>query len=635
MKRIYLWLISLLSGILLAASWPTGGFAPLAFFALVPLFWVENYVLEQQKHRDAADALLPARYRKKNPTQPEHVAAQTGQEGKPQSGKYRRYHVFLYSFSAFLLWNVLTTWWIFYSTPAAVLAFVANAALMGGTFSLFHYTCRHFFKKGLRWTVLFIYWIGFEHFHHHWDIAWPWLTLGNVFATRPSWVQWYEITGPFGGSLWILACNVAFLYLILNRKTARRKACILTTACLIFVPIAASLVRYFTYREKGVETEVAVVQPNIDPYTEQFNLSPLESTLKMLNLAQSRMTDETRFIVTPESMIQEYVWEEDLPYNSPSVRLIHTFLQQWPQAQLIAGISSYSRVAPCDSNQDGVRRRHFTTDPGQRFYKAHNTVITLSADPEMRIPLHHKSRLTPGVEIMPFAGKLKFIEKMAVNLGGTVGTLGVEDGPNVFVSESPLSCKVIGGSYAGKDHGEKPECKQDGPSGIPDHSEPSGPQETGIDGNGKEFPCIRFSDIICYESVFSDYVASCVNAGAELLFVSTNDGWWKDTPGHRQHAAYARLRAVENRRDIARSANTGISCFIDQKGNVYQATNYWEPACIRQKLFANKKMTFYSKYGSILGRSCLPLALFFILLTFVYRLFPSAWHDARRGKEPL
>lgn len=153
----------------------------------------------------------------------------------------------------------------------------------------------------------------------------------------------------------------------------------------------------------------------------------------------------------------------------------------------------------------------------------------------------------------------------------------------------------------------------------------------GIDPEPKVFgDSVKFTDVICYESIFGDYVAWGVRKGAELLFVSTNDGWWKNSPGHRQHAAYARLRAIENRRDIARSANTGISCFIDQKGRVFQATAYGEPDCIRQTLLANSRLTFYSKYGDLLGRSALPFSGLLLLLCLTYRLFPAAWREHRR-----
>lgn len=633
MKRVYLWLISMLSGVLLALSWPAHGFTPLVFIALFPLFWVEDYVLERQQEYDRHQAAKKAlRVSPKLKAYIGHILQKlpvskktgTGKDlpvlnGIPQGGRTAgsslpertRYHIFFYSFSAFLVWNILTTWWIWNSTPAAALAFALNALLMALVFTMFHYSCRHSFKKGMRWIILFIYWLGFEHFHHNWDVSWPWLTLGNAFAPRPQWVQWYELTGTLGGSLWILGCNVALLHWFKawraqkrgkpvfseNRLSLSVRGKLLLFCGLVIVPAGLSMIRFATYQEKGRPVEVVAVQPNIDPYVEQYTLTPFQATDRMLRLAQSQMTPHTRFIVTPESMIQENIWENQLP-SSPSVRQIQDFLQKWPNAQLIAGISSYSRVRPEDSAMQGVRKLRRATDPARRFYRAHNTVIVLGANPGMPIPMHHKCKLVPGVEIMPYVNRLGFLENLAIDLGGTVGTLGIDPGPTVFASESPESCRVIGGSYAGPYYGE---LSKDAP----------------VAGKPLQEGEFRFADLICYESVYGDYVASCVREGAELLFVSTNDGWWKDTPGHRQHASYARLRAIENRRDVARAANTGISCFIDQKGRVYQATAYWEPACIRQTLHANDTLSIYAQYGDILGRCSLPLSLFFILLTFV------------------
>ena len=95
--------------------------------------------------------------------------------------------------------------------------------------------------------------------------------------------------------------------------------------------------------------------------------------------------------------------------------------------------------------------------------------------------------------------------------------------------------------------------------------------------------------------------------------IITNDGWWDDTPGYRQHQAYARLRAIEFRRSVARSANTGISCFINQRGEVQQATNWWVPTAIRQKINYNSELTFYARHGDFLGTLSLFGALGFLL----------------------
>jgi apolipoprotein N-acyltransferase len=166
---------------------------------------------------------------------------------------------------------------------------------------------------------------------------------------------------------------------------------------------------------------------------------------------------------------------------------------------------------------------------------------------------------------MPFKSALSFLGDLALDLGGTVGTLGTDEKATLFTSEA------------------KP----------------------------------KTATMICYESVDGEYVAEFVRKGAEILFIITNDGWWKDSPGHRQHAAFARLRAIETRRPIARSANTGISCFVSPKGEQTQQTAYWEEAVIKQELIPQNKITFYVTYGNYIYRAASFLAVLFLLLSIV------------------
>src|SRR5260221_1871786 len=56
---------------------------------------------------------------------------------------------------------------------------------------------------------LVLFWLGFEFIHlSNWGLSWPWLTLGNVFATQPGWIQWYAYTGTSGGGLWVMTVNI-------------------------------------------------------------------------------------------------------------------------------------------------------------------------------------------------------------------------------------------------------------------------------------------------------------------------------------------------------------------------------------------------------------------------------------------
>jgi apolipoprotein N-acyltransferase len=114
-------------------------------------------------------------------------------------------------------------------------------------------------------------------------------------------------------------------------------------------------------------------------------------------------------------------------------------------------------------------------------------------------------------------------------------------------------------------------------------------------------------------------VAQYVKKHADLLFIITNDGWWGNTPGHRQHLQYARLRAIEMRRSIARSANTGISCFIDQRGDILQPTRYWEEDVISATVNANDKITFYARFGDFLAKAALIGAAAMLVLVIIRR----------------
>jgi hypothetical protein len=130
---------------------------------------------------------------------------------------------------------------------------------------------------------------------------------------------------------------------------------------------------------------------------------------------------------------------------------------------------------------------------------------------------------------------------------------------------------------------------------------------------------IPLGSIICYESVYGDYCTEYVKAGARALCVITNDAWWGDTPGYRQHLSYSCLRAIETRRDIARCANTGISGFIDQRGEILSRSGWWVSDQLEGKVNLNSRETFYVRHGDIIGRVSAFAALL-LLLALIVRL---------------
>ena len=135
---------------------------------------------------------------------------------------------------------------------------------------------------------------------------------------------------------------------------------------------------------------------------------------------------------------------------------------------------------------------------------------------------------------------------------------------------------------------------------------------------------------ICYESVFGEHVAAHVRNGGNLIAVITNDGWWGDSPGYHQHLTFSSLRAIEMRREVVRSANTGTSCTIDRRGVVHHATTWWVPTAFKATVHLNNEVTFYARYGDGIGRVALMFSALLLIMAFVrrWRTKRSVYGDA-------
>ena len=119
---------------------------------------------------------------------------------------------------------------------------------------------------------------------------------------------------------------------------------------------------------------------------------------------------------------------------------------------------------------------------------------------------------------------------------------------------------------------------------------------------------------ICYEIIFPGLSRAMVKNDAVLLINITNDAWFGKTSGPYQHFSMTIFRAVENRRALARAANTGISGFIDPVGRILTSTPLLEEAAVTRTLPLMRKLSFYTRFGDLLALACLAGALFGILL---------------------
>lgn len=544
-----LFFLSALTGILLWIAWPPFYFGPLLFIAFTPLLLILDYKIKD----------------------------------------YSQIGSFIYIYISFLTWNALTTWWIWLASPeGAVMAILANSFLMTIPFFLFQKT-RKLLGNILGYSSLIIYWITFEYIHLHWELSWPWLTLGNGLSAFYEFIQWYEYTGVLGGTFWILLVNIVFyrgiqMYLIPRlflkfengnkhgsaeiskiMKEYKWRTTLAFSAILFLIPFIISLTIAYFYNEKPMPVETVIVQPNIDPYNDKFDkLTQMQQLSKMINLSFAELNAYTQYLILPETALPEGIWI-DQAKNSESIKYLNEYLMFYPNLKIIIGANLYELY----ENKQTLTATARVLEKDKSWYDAYNSAIQL--DSRNNLQIYHKSKLVPGVERIPYPSFFKFLEPLTINLGGISGSLGTQNEREIFVSD-----------------------------------------------NGA-----KVAPVICYESIFGEYVTNYITKGANVIFILTNDGWWGNTPGYQQHLSYASMLAIETRRSIARSANTGISCYITQTGIIYKETNWWKEEVIRDAINLNDELTFYVKHGDYIGKIALFLSIILPIVILFRKKIPS------------
>lgn len=475
----------------------------------------------------------------------------------PKKGK----KIFLTGGLTALVWNTACIYWVYNSVsevmpvyaaiPISLIPFGLGALLMALAFRAYYQLRKHH-NIYLSLLGMVGFWISYEYLHQTWDLAFPWMTLGNGFASTTPLIQWYEYTGVYGGSIWIWGANALAFLLYLAYKDGFlprfRLSLGLTLAAWIVLPAGISLIRYANYEENSNPSLVVVVQPNIEPYGKFGPIPPEEQIENLINLSTAVAQKNTEFFIWPETAIaHNFGYNEEEFRDHPLFFRLQQFLEPYKNASLVSGIESYrlySEAATQTAREwDGI------------FYDHFNAVVMTENSPELQF--YHKSKLVPGVEKLPFGTALSFMKPLFRAFGGTTGGYGSQDNASVLYSQSGI--------------------------GV--------------------------APVICYESIWGNYVSEYVRQGAQFIAVVTNDGWWGNTSGKDQHFDYARLRAIETRRWVARSANTGISGFIDQKGDVIAQSEWWVPYSATQEINLNETLTFYVRYGDLCGYLLMGVAL--------------------------
>lgn len=551
MYRAYL--LSLISGLLFVVSWPTYGFPIFLFFSFVPLLLIEDQfsIIKEIKNK--------------------------------------AWKIFTLSFIAFFIWNFFTYFWLSKAHPqenptqaelgqawfAFGFASVVNTLLMSLAF-LYYHKIRQ--RHGNFYGYLFFIcaWFGLEKMHLNWDFAWPWLNLGNGFATYHQWIQWYEYTGSFGGTFWVLCVNILIflsLHFFLNHQRRRFLVFGLVSVLAIAFPLLISLLIYQNYKEKGAEEYVGLIQPKLNPYTEKYNLPEAEIVGQMISLMEKEDLKPASILITPET---SFPGKGSIDYDAIAqnlgVQMFEVFLSQNPQKVILAGV-------------DMTKFHHQKNQPNERSIPLGNDAWANPSNAVLQIenganeyPVYKKSKLVVGVELFPYSAFLKpLLGNVMLNFGGGVYSLTTQNSPEIFENSKNKA---------------------------------------------------KIAPLVCYESIFGEFVSKFVKEGANLISVSTNDSWWGNSQGHRQLLAYAKLRAIENRRYVVRAANSGVSAIINQRGDIAHQLDYDSAGALAGKVKLNENNTYYSTFGDAIAR----VVLLFLGILLGYDLLYLIGKRLNHGK---
>lgn len=484
--------------------------------------------------------------------------------------------VFGLTYLAFFIWNVVTTGWLYHaknpdgnnSLLAVAIPVIVNSLLMSLVFQLYYW-----YKKvrGTYFGLVFFVaiWLSFERFHLNWEFTWPWLNLGNAFSEYPQLIQWYDTIGATGGSFWILLINVFAFYTLRIWQAGRiRKDLVKNISILVVIivlPLLISIYKYNSYQEKPIgEVTTLLLQPKLDPYTEKYSKDSLQILGELLTLAEENSKIKVDFFIAPETAFPGNGSLSENGFNkSTSIAIAKEFLGKHPQSIFLTGASTHKFLF------DEAETEDYSTKIQEGVWvNSYNSALQII--PNQNVEVYHKAKLVPGVEIFPYIRYLKpILGDAMLDFGGANSSLGIDKERKVF---------------------------------------------------SNRFNKAKMAPIICYESIYGEYVTDYVKNGANLLAIMTNDSWWDNTEGHKQLLSYARLRAIETRREIVRAANSGISAHINARGDILQDTFYDDKTALLVKANLLEEKSIYTKIGDLISRIAIFVLGFLIIYHFGERI---------------
>lgn len=395
---------------------------------------------------------------------------------------------------------------------------------------------------GQKFAILSLpfFWALYEFAYMATDASFPWLVLGNALANFTVFIQIADIVGSVGLSIIVIFLN-AFFYFVIDDYVQKKKfnpyAAIISIIVILSVGLYGiwKIENYIPSKEK---ITVGVVQPNLDPW-KKWEYEDKHALLDIyLNLSAKAIDQDAKFIIWPETALNLYLLNG---FNDDLVARIKKFVDS-NQVCILTGMPHIEYHRDLSNLPFGVK--HNKT--AGIYYATYNGAFLFA-------PLSDEIQKYGKMKLVPFGEKVPFVEYFPALADFIRWEVGLS-GWNNWREQTVFAAKI----------------------------------------EEKE---VRFNCLICYESVYPFFTADFFkDKELDFLTVITNDSWYGYSSGPFQHRDFAKLRAVENRRAIARCANGGISCYINPLGKIEAQTKLFESDVLSFELELRNDKTFFTKH---------------------------------------
>lgn len=480
--------------------------------------------------------------------------------------------VFRWSYLTFLIANVGTIWWVsgwWGDDPWLKAAGVAVNLIHPLLFTMPALTyafVRTRMGPAFSAAAFPVIWTAWEWLMHLPELSFPWMLLANTQTYNIESIQFITVTGAFGITVWVASIN-AIAFHALRRwrdgswsvSSPRFVSAVSAVAVLIVLPRIGGTVMIDDRDGSGERIRVAVIQPDVDPY-EKWGAgeTPMQKLAGLLDIYDSLAAQQPDLALLPETAVPFLLLQ-------PSFHEEYTWLRRHIDSVGVPLLSGFPHTVFYDDAETAPSSARTIPDTDIRYLNFNAAVLLQPGEPTPQI--YHKSRLTPLSERIPYLDALPFLQDV-LTWGVGISNWGLGEDSTVFTLETRRGAR---GMWA----------------------------------------------MICYETLYPSFVSGFADRGAEFFGVITNDGWFGRSSGPYQLMRYAVLRAIENRRAVARCANNGVSCFIDPYGRVTGETELYTRTGIVGELPLRRDRTFYTRHGDWLPLGLTVVLGFLLLFTLI------------------